>query len=338
MEERNYTVYMHICPNGKKYIGATCQHPNRRFRNGFGYAGTRFYDKGIIPFGWDNIKHIILYKNLTEEEAFSKEKFLIKYYKTQDYCFGYNIEDGGKFSKMSKETKEKLSELAKERYKITKHPWVGRNHTEETKIKISNMNSNPSEKTRRKMSENHRDVNGIKNPMYGISPKDRMCEDIYNVWLEKQRKNKKHGVENPNYGNHKIKYGNNPNSIKIKRYDRLLNYIDEFSCIQEAKDILHISHIKLDGSISGNYVFIKYNENIEDIKIKNKYRLVIIDNTIFYSIKGCSSYINKNVSDVGNWIRNSKPMPQKYIDRGLRYYNPDTDKDLPIYVDKNLEV
>ena len=217
MEERKYTVYMHVCPNGKKYVGATKQKLNRRFRNGLGYIGTKFYDKGVVVYGWDNIEHKILYENLTEQEASSKEKFLIKYYKTQNFNFGYNVEDGGNFSKMSNETKEKLSNLAIERYKTTKHPWVGRNHTNETKIKISNANSNPSKDTRRKMSENHRDVNGFKNPMYGISPKERMSEETYSAWIEKQRKNKKSGIENPNYGNHKLKYENNPNSIKIKR-------------------------------------------------------------------------------------------------------------------------
>jgi len=35
----------------------------------------------------------------------------------------------------------------------------------------------------------------------------------------------------------------------------------------------------------------------------------------------CSAYINNN-----------HKMPQKWIDRGLRYYNPETDSHLPIYV------
>lgn len=335
-EERNYTVYMHICPNGKRYIGATKQKPSRRFRNGKGYIGTKFYDKAICVYGWNNIVHRILYTNLIYSEASSKEKFLIKYYKTQSDKFGYNVEDGGEFSNMSESTKRKLSELAKQRYRNGQIPsFLGKHHTQETKNKISIANFNPNKETRLKMSINHSDVNGNKNPMFGISPIERMDEKTYKEWLKKQRENKKSGIENPNYGNHKLKYGNNPNATKIKRYDRLLNYIDEFSCIQEAKDVLCLSHIKVDGNISGNYIFVKYNENIKDIKLKNKYRLVIIDNVIFYSIKECSDYIKKNVSDVGNWIRGSKPMPQKYIDRGLRYYNPETDKDLPIYQNKD---
>lgn len=27
-------LYMHICPNGKKYVGITIQEPNQRWRDG----------------------------------------------------------------------------------------------------------------------------------------------------------------------------------------------------------------------------------------------------------------------------------------------------------------
>lgn len=38
---------------------------------------------------------------------------------------------------------------------------------------------------------------------------------------------------------------------------------------------------------------------------------------------------------ISSYLIGSKPMPQKWIDRGLRYYNPETDKDLPIYQPNN---
>lgn len=31
-------LYMHICPNGKKYVGITIQEPNQRWRDGKGYS------------------------------------------------------------------------------------------------------------------------------------------------------------------------------------------------------------------------------------------------------------------------------------------------------------
>ena len=38
MENKCYTVYMHICPNGKKYIGITKQKPIKRW----GYNGINY--------------------------------------------------------------------------------------------------------------------------------------------------------------------------------------------------------------------------------------------------------------------------------------------------------
>lgn len=72
--------------------------------------------------------------------------------------------------KHSEETKRKLREaLSGEN-----SPWWGRKHREESKKKISEamMGHSVSEEARRKMSINHPDVSGEKNPMYGKRGKD----------------------------------------------------------------------------------------------------------------------------------------------------------------------
>ena len=51
--------------------------------------------RAINKYGWDNIQHIILYKNLTQKQAEEKEIDLIKKYKTNIRKYGYNIEPGG---------------------------------------------------------------------------------------------------------------------------------------------------------------------------------------------------------------------------------------------------
>lgn len=95
MENKRYTVYMHICPNGKKYIGITKQAPNKRWQNGYGYNTQIYFKRAIDKYGWHNIKHIILFKNFTKEEACNKEIELIKKYKTNNYKYGYNVSSGG---------------------------------------------------------------------------------------------------------------------------------------------------------------------------------------------------------------------------------------------------
>ena len=64
----SYSVYEHIFPNGKKYIGIS-KSPEERWADGRGYADNVEMFKDIVRFGWDNIEHRILMKNLSREEA-----------------------------------------------------------------------------------------------------------------------------------------------------------------------------------------------------------------------------------------------------------------------------
>lgn len=110
----NYTVYMHISPSGKRYIGITGQSVERRWGNGTGYKSCVCFNRAIEKYGWDNIKHIILYSGLSKEDAERKEVELIKEYNTTDSRYGYNIENGGStIGKHSEETKKKISEKNK---------------------------------------------------------------------------------------------------------------------------------------------------------------------------------------------------------------------------------
>ena len=106
MEEgKNYTVYMHICPNDKKYIGITMD-LKRRWRNGgieykiYNYKennNSAFYN-AIQKYGWNNIEHKILFQNLTKKEACSIEQEMIKKYNTYihfENSNGYNMTLGG---------------------------------------------------------------------------------------------------------------------------------------------------------------------------------------------------------------------------------------------------
>ena len=65
--ENGYTVYRHICPNNKMYIGITRKKPEDRFLNGQGYFDNKKFYKDIKKYGWDNIKHEILFENLSRK-------------------------------------------------------------------------------------------------------------------------------------------------------------------------------------------------------------------------------------------------------------------------------
>lgn len=145
----NYKLYVHICPNGKRYYGITSQRPARRWRNGKGYDHNEYFTRAINKYGWDNIEHIILFDSLTESEAKELEQYYIQWYQTADRDYGYNISLGGESGNCSDETKQKISKSNKGKHhteeskqkmsesrKGTKHHMYGKHHTEETKQKL----------------------------------------------------------------------------------------------------------------------------------------------------------------------------------------------------------
>ena len=104
----NYCVYKHTCPNGKVYIGLTGIKPKYRWDNGHGYKKQVFY-RAVLKYGWDNIKHEILYDNLSLEEANYLESTLIREYRSDNPDYGYNIARGGNGTgSKSDEHREKL--------------------------------------------------------------------------------------------------------------------------------------------------------------------------------------------------------------------------------------
>ena len=161
----NFYVYKHTCPNGKTYIGITSLELSRRWQNGLGYKRQPYFYNAILKYGWDNIKHEVLFTDLSKEEAEEKEIELIAKYKSNNKKYGYNIANGGNvIGTMSEETKAKISKALKGISKEVS-PFKGKHHTTATKIKLSDLkkgNKNPMygkrilEDTKLKMSKSHK--------------------------------------------------------------------------------------------------------------------------------------------------------------------------------------
>lgn len=90
-----YIVYKHTTPSGKIYIGITRRKAEERWLDGRGYKYNKHFYNAIKKYGWDNIKHEILLKDLQEHEAKEMERFFIQLYKSYDHNFGYNKTLGG---------------------------------------------------------------------------------------------------------------------------------------------------------------------------------------------------------------------------------------------------
>ena len=217
----NYTVYKHIFPNNKIYIGITCRKPEYRWNEGKGYYQknqSKMYN-AIQKYGWENIKHEILYENLTKEEAEAKEIELIEQYNSTNDKFGYNITKGGNCAgNLTEEMRQKLSISQKGR-------------------KAWNKGIPFKEETKRKMSEVHK---GQKAWNKGVP-----CSEE-----QKQNLRIKNGGENNYwYGKklsleHKQKISNSKKGIRrgnalilmrpVIQLDLERNFIARYECIKEA--------------------------------------------------------------------------------------------------------
>lgn len=100
-DNKKYCVYLHTINKSvsgythKKYYVGISNNIERRWENdGENYKRQVFYN-AIQKYGWKNIKHEILFKDLTKEEAMKKEKEMILKYNSKLGNSGYNVSDGG---------------------------------------------------------------------------------------------------------------------------------------------------------------------------------------------------------------------------------------------------
>ena len=214
---KRYIVYKHTTPNGKIYIGITCQSASKRWGNGSGYKNNKYFYRAIKKYGWDNIMHEILITGLSKEEAEEKEIELISIYKSNDKKFGYNIENGGNSKgKCSEETKvkignanrgRKLSEERKQQIRLTQ---TGKILSAEQKSKIANSVKNTWNKNRREIYSKR--FLGENNPNYN---KTFTKEEIANL------QNKNRGAKSPL-------------SKKVGQFDLNGNLIKKFESVRDA--------------------------------------------------------------------------------------------------------
>ncbi len=113
----HYWVYIHTCPNGKKYVGCTKQaRPELRWLKGNGYRYNKHFYSAILKHGWNNFEHEV-FEVESEEEMYRKEVELISFYHSNDPRYGYNNSTGGEKSGLgcirSEESRKKQSEARK---------------------------------------------------------------------------------------------------------------------------------------------------------------------------------------------------------------------------------
>ena len=187
-ENNKWTVYIHISPSNKYYVGITSKKPKERWRNGKGYEKNKYFYRAIQKYGWDNFEHFILAENLTKDESCEMEKTLIKKLMSNDYHYGYNICSGGEGA---------TGLLGK------KNPNYGNSWSIEQRNKMSEYKKNHPVT----ISENG---------------KKRKSDFMKNKWMDKEYRDSLSGINAPCYGRTKEKHPmfgkngkDNPNSKQV---------------------------------------------------------------------------------------------------------------------------
>lgn len=135
-----HSIYMYTnTVNGKVYIGQTSTSLEQRAqKDGKNYRESPKFYNAIMKYGWDAFTPTIIDTAETQDDANELEILYISKYMSTDDAFGYNVSPGGSCGNLSEESRAKISEKAKERYRDkTKNPMYGRHQSAEMRKKLS---------------------------------------------------------------------------------------------------------------------------------------------------------------------------------------------------------
>ena len=136
---KKFWVYIHTCPNGKKYVGCTTRvKPEFRWAEGKGYKG-RLFEEAIRKYGWDNITHEVFEVD-SKEEMYRKEIELISFYHSNDPRYGYNNSVGGEKGALGCKRSE---EYRKHRSEAQKKKWTDLEYKEKMSEADKKSHSDP---------------------------------------------------------------------------------------------------------------------------------------------------------------------------------------------------
>ena len=153
--ENNYSVYQHVTPDGLYYFGATSNVERRWSNNGAEYKGTGLYPY-IEKYGWENIQHIVLFREQTRENALWIEDFLITTAREDGVCL--NKQRSGLISKeegYNQDRNQKYYEQNKDRIR-ERHREYNREYYEQNKDKRKDYLEQNKDKIREYNREYHR--------------------------------------------------------------------------------------------------------------------------------------------------------------------------------------
>ena len=167
--DKKYVVYQHVTPDEMYYFGQTQNVEKRWSNNGIYYRGTALQPY-IERFGWDNIQHIILFRDQTRENALWIEDFLITTAREDGVCInqrrsgniskeeGYSQEYYEQNKDKKKEYYEQNKDKKKEYYEQNKEQIreYQQQYRERNKQQIQEQNKQYYEENKEQIKEQHK--------------------------------------------------------------------------------------------------------------------------------------------------------------------------------------
>lgn len=236
MAGRTFYIYCHTAPNGKRYVGQTCQQPERRWGEGRGYRGQEHFKRAIDKYGWDNFEHVVLCSVSSKEYADFLEQWFIEKWDTFNSEHGYNHTKGGGGCLGHKLSAEALMKL--------RQANMGRTLSGDSRKKISTTLKRKyasgeiqavgmSEDARAKMSAERM---GKGNPMYGRHQTEEVRERIGAASRGKKRPTEwKQNISKGRFESEKIK------RRAVNQYTTDGTLVAQYRSIKEASDATGIA-------------------------------------------------------------------------------------------------
>ena len=206
--ENNYSVYQHVTPDNMYYFGATSNIKRRWSNNGAKYKKTSLQPY-IEKYGWENIKHIVLFRDQTRENALWIEDFLITTAREDGVCI--NKQRSGLISK-EEGYKQEYYEENKDKFK---------EYYEENKEQILEQHKQYREQNKEQILEQrkqYREQNKDKIKQYYEENKDKFKE-----YYEKN-KDKKIEYQQQYYEQNKDKRLEKQRQYREKNKDKIQEY------------------------------------------------------------------------------------------------------------------
>jgi group I intron endonuclease len=237
-----YKVYAHVFPNEKVYVGITQQTLENRWKKGKGYSikAQPIIAKAINKYGWEETKHIVLFDNLSKQEAENIEKHFICGLQLYDTEYGYNSTKGGETNEPSERTKAKIADSVKKRWQNeeNRNKYVnamkGKKKSEQGRLNISK-----AQKERFKNEEQRKHISEIqKGKKRSEIAKQRTSESLKKFYSIEENK-KKHRKQMQEITKRQCK---KVLCIELNR---------EFASIKDASEWLGLTHQNLSACLRG---------------------------------------------------------------------------------------